>query len=123
MRVIATINEQSQPELYQDLATRGSRYRPERLRWLAALGLMVEHGRLATAQSAADTTAPVRGVAPVSEPPPTERAQPSATEAVPLQGDPTSTEATPNAEARETNQDSPAPDRAALRRFRRSFAG
>lgn len=45
MRVMITLHEQSQPELYRDLAQRPSRYRPERMRALAAIGLMALEGR------------------------------------------------------------------------------
>lgn len=66
MRVMITLHEQSQPELYRDLTQRASRYRPERIRALAAIGLMALEGRAPTGGEDGEATSAGTAQPPVS---------------------------------------------------------
>lgn len=52
MRLVFTVREEANPELYQDLNGRDSRARPERVRYLATLGLLVAQGRIEATERA-----------------------------------------------------------------------
>ena len=49
MRLVFTVREGANPELYADLEGRDSRERPERVRYLATLGLLISQGQIEAA--------------------------------------------------------------------------